>query len=241
MSPFVPFVPVRPNMDQVRNVIVIDTETTGLPKRNPDGRSGFYPAKQYWHYNNARVVQVAWIEMNARTGRVIGTKNFIIKPDAYVIPVESTNIHGISHDDAVANGVPFVTAANAMVQAMSRCDCLVAHNARFDTSVLLAEAYRYNMRDAVDRLYALPRFDTMWEGRKDLGLSKIPKLIDLYNTLHSSKVRQVHDALDDARLASKCMMTLLKRRRSSSYMANMNLRPRLSIQKPSWMRSYVPL
>ena len=235
------FIPVRPNMDQVRNVIVIDTETTGLPKRNPEGRSGYYSPKLFWHYNDARVVQVAWIEMNARTGRVIGTENFIIKPDGFVVPADSTDIHGISHDYAAEHGVPFATAANVMAQAMSRCDCLVAHNARFDTSVLLAECHRYNVRGAIDRLYALPRFDTMWEGRKDLGLSKIPKLVDLYNTLHSSKVRQLHDALDDARLASKCMMTLLRRRRSSSYLANMNLRPRPSIQKPSWLRSYVTL
>lgn len=232
------WIPLRPDMMTVRKAMVIDTETTGLPPKDPANSGKFYPSRLFNHYDCARVVQVAWILMDPQNGRVHDTRMYMVKPDGYIVPEESTRIHGISHLVAESQGVHFQTIADELSRALEQCECVVAHNARFDMSVLLAEGYRYKHRSLVSHLYDTPRFDTMWEGRSELGLKKIPKLIDLYNALHGSKTTQLHDALDDARLASKCLSTILKRRRAKSYCANLNLRPRAMIKKPTWLKNF---
>lgn len=215
-----------------RRTIVIDTETTGLPDVNIENGRRFFPSREYHHYDNARVVQIAWVIID-QDGIIREKEVHIISPDGYTVPAESTKIHGISHDMAVAEGKTFTDVALKFQDALFKCDVMVAHNMRFDMSVLLAEAYRYRMFHLVDCIFSISRFDTMWEGRREYSMSKIPKLVELYKVIFNKDYVQLHDALDDALLAGRCYVKIVQRRRSIAYRGSSILRPRASIKKPA--------
>jgi DNA polymerase III subunit epsilon len=208
---------------------VLDTETTGLPARPPPGaqcQGQYWPPRDFRRYDCARVVQIAWVEVN-RHGRAVRKECHVIRPDGYEIPADSTRIHCITHAHAAQHGVPFAHAAEAFARAVQSADLLVAHNMRFDMSVILAECHRYRLRNAVEAFYAKPRFDTMWEGRDQLSLTKAPKLVELNRALFGRDYRQLHDALDDALLAARCFVRMVLLRRSAAYKASKVLRPRI--------------
>ena len=76
----------------LKDVCFFDCETTGVPAKGLKWDADF---NQFPH-----VVQLAWS---------LGDKerSFIIKPDNYEIPPETTAIHGITTERAIAEGVPF--------------------------------------------------------------------------------------------------------------------------------------
>ena len=74
-----------------------DCETTGLPvRRNLSVRD-----VEGW----PRLVQLAWATYDA-WGRPKAAQSHIIRPEGFLIPAESTKIHGISHARAVKTGAP---------------------------------------------------------------------------------------------------------------------------------------
>jgi DNA polymerase III epsilon subunit-like protein len=212
-------------------VLVLDTETTGLPQRPAPGKGSMFPPSQHRYYDGARVVQVAWVILNADC-RTVEKANYLVRPDGFTVPPESTRIHGITHERAAAEGVPFQRIIRTLVEAMGWCDLVVAHNLRFDMSVILSECFRHKHYDEVRALCSVPRFDTMWEGKRDLHMAKAPKLVELYAALFMRPCHQVHDALDDAIIASRCFAKLVRRRRCAGLERQNVLRPRHLIAKP---------
>ena len=74
------------------DVCFFDCETTGVPAKG---------LKWDEHFNQfPHVVQLAW---------AFGEKerSFIVKPDGWIIPDEVVEIHGITTERAIAEGVPF--------------------------------------------------------------------------------------------------------------------------------------
>lgn len=76
----------------LKDVCFFDCETTGVPAKDLKWDADF---EQFPH-----VVQLAWS---------LGDKgkSYIIKPDNYEIPPETTAIHGITTERAITEGVPF--------------------------------------------------------------------------------------------------------------------------------------
>ena len=68
--------------------LFFDTETTGLPKR--------YNAPMDDLDNWPRLVQVAWILFDEE-GKEIVSNSYIVRPEGFIIPKESSLIHGITH------------------------------------------------------------------------------------------------------------------------------------------------
>ena len=74
--------------------IVFDVETTGLPKRNV----------HYTEFNKwPHIVQFAWVIVDKKYNKT--ERSFIIKPDNYTIPQESTAIHRITNEIAHSSGI----------------------------------------------------------------------------------------------------------------------------------------
>ena len=67
--------------------LIFDTETTGLPRD--------FKAAHTDTNNWPRVVQLAW-QLHDLEGNLVENKEFLIKPDGFVIPYESQKVHGIS-------------------------------------------------------------------------------------------------------------------------------------------------
>ena len=105
------------------------------------------------------VVQLAW---------AFGDKerSFIIKPDNYEIPPETTEIHGITTERAIAEGVPFAEVIDEFLADAAAAPLVCAHNIYFDTSMLKANILRYCGKDyyeakAENALHKGKRIDTM--------------------------------------------------------------------------------
>jgi DNA polymerase-3 subunit alpha len=68
--------------------LILDTETTGLPDK--------YDAPVSDVDNWPRLVQLAW-QLFDDKGELIGSEDYIIRPEGFTIPFSAQKIHGISN------------------------------------------------------------------------------------------------------------------------------------------------
>jgi DNA polymerase III subunit epsilon len=155
-------------------LLIFDTETTGLPLN--------YNKQAIKEPNNwPHIVSISWVVLDAETNRVDSKKSFIVKPNNWIIPLDATKIHGISHESAMKNGKPLME----VMQEFSKesYDCLVAHNIQFDFNVLM-NAYHWDLGMKInDSMYK--RKCTMLLSTELCKLSgqwgyRWPKLSELY-------------------------------------------------------------
>ena len=76
------------------------------------------------------------------------------------------------------------------------------YNADFDVNVLLSEAYRYKCFDFIKKFKQKKFICVLKLARKKLKL-KSYKLINVYNTLYNTDVKQKHRTEDDVKLCSE--------------------------------------
>lgn len=181
--------------------LVFDTETTGLPAswQAPPSDVDNWP----------RVVQLAWEAFDIRGGTTTA-KCLVIRPDGFKIPEDAARVHGISTAIAKCTGVPIAEALNAFVEALNKASVLVAHNFRFDASVLGAEFHRLGLRHQFDRKTHVCTMEASTEYCALPGKygSKWPSLPELHFRLFGKKVTETHDAATDVRTCSKCFFEL---------------------------------
>lgn len=191
------------------NVIVLDIETTGLP-RYPDAKPEDLSA---WPF----VVQLSWIVFDA-DGKMIKLKTHIIKP-RIPIPVESSNIHRITTEIANIKGVDPVKAFNEFLIDIQYATCLVAHNISFDIPIIEAELIRNGFGK---QLEGKDKACTMMSSIQYCSIPKYrgrgykyPKLTELFGVLfandYSVRIPEAHDAEVDALMTAKCYFELKKR------------------------------
>lgn len=175
--------------------IVFDTETTGLPPYAV-GRKGYIDPVRFLEWNDCRVVQIAWMVINDES-QIISKKDYIIKPKYFMIPIESTKIHGISQEIAKERGVPIEFALQEFLQDLQEANLIISHNIDFDYSVVLAEIYRAHLDPY--HLQCVPKHCTMKRG--SLPNEKWSKLAELYEKYFNKKPELLqHRALNDVEL-----------------------------------------
>lgn len=172
----------RDPFPELREVVVIDFETTGLD-----------PAKD-------RVISVAAVaaniqEMIADRGQEVRYFSARFNPERH-IPKEASKIHGITDAD-VKDEKPFRDHASALLEFIGT-RTIIAHNAEFDVAFLKAELERCGL--------TLPEgevFCTMKHGARMLGRSRIS--LDALSREFSLGARESsrHDALEDTILTLK--------------------------------------
>jgi DNA polymerase III epsilon subunit-like protein len=120
--------------------IAFDFETSGLPKgRKPVTR------ETLGQYDTCRAVSLSAARFSSR-GRLVDTFDAMILPTDFTISPGSVAIHGITDDMAKSKGRPFLQVfADFMTFIGPRTKTLVAHNAKFDTSVLRSEMLRHDI------------------------------------------------------------------------------------------------
>lgn len=179
---------------EMTNVIILDTETTGLPPRgaNPE---------DFASWDVCRIVQIAW-ELYSENGALLNSYCATVRPVGFKIPASSTAIHGISQRNALATGKELSEVLEDLNSALTNAEVAVAHNMRFDSDVLLAELHRAKRHDIIDKWNALRKDCTML-------MTKPPgqrwmKLKDAY-TKHLQKEPNVelHRADNDVSLCAK--------------------------------------
>lgn len=155
------------------------------------------------------MVQLAYIQYDQQGNKII-QGNFIIKPEGFSIPTESSNIHGITTQRALKEGKDLKESLILFNELVEKSSTLVAHNISFDEKILGAEFLRQNMGQPLEYKR---KFCTM-NSTKDFcqiptpyGFKK-PKLSELYQKLFNSDLLNAHDAYIDVEATAKCFWKL---------------------------------
>lgn len=176
--------------------LIFDLETTGLPAR-AYGTRCLYPYRFTQKYDRARVVSMAWT-LSDEDGLAVDPKVFVVVPESFDIPEESSRIHGITHAQAVAEGVSFDAVMEAFAKDLAQCSLLVSHNIEFDANVLKSELARRSHEDIVAAMERVPTYCTMLHGQERMGVRKYPKLSELFAYLYpGEQLQHAHDAMYD--------------------------------------------
>jgi len=120
--------------------IAFDFETSGLPKgRKPVTHDTLS------QYDTCRAVSLSAARFSSK-GRLVDTFDAMILPTDFSISPGSVAIHGITEDMAKSKGRPFLQVFTDFLTFVGpRTKTMVAHNAKFDTSVLRSEMLRHNI------------------------------------------------------------------------------------------------
>jgi DNA polymerase III epsilon subunit-like protein len=174
-------------------ILVFDTETTGLPK---SFKTNAIQSPGNWPH----LVSISWAVLDSVSNTVMKSHCFIIKPEKWTIPEESSKIHGISHAQATEFGLPLRYVIDLFNG--ERCDIMVAHNLNFDLNVV-TNAIRWDLGIPFEG-FKQRKFCTMIVGTNMCKIPgnygfKYPKLKELYEKVvgHPPKAEQLHNALFD--------------------------------------------
>ncbi len=184
--------------------LFFDTETTGLPK---DWKA---PLSQLDNW--PRLVQLAFIQFD-KEGQQLQEADYIVKPDRFRIPKASSNVHGITTEQAMAEGIEIGEVLEHFTRALKSSTHLIAHNMNFDEKIVGAEYLRLGSENHVK---GLTKICTM-RGTKDFcklpgtyGF-KAPKLTELHQKLFGKSFEDAHDALVDVKATARCFWELRSR------------------------------
>ena len=184
-------------------MLFFDTETTGLPKN--------WQAPVSDLNNWPRIVQLAWI-LSDDKGKEISGQNYIIKPEGFLIPEESSRVHGISTEQAMREGINLEKALSDFSYDLSQSNLLVAHNINFDQKIIGAEFLR---KDVETNLDDISKFCTMQSATNYCQIEKPngygykwPRLEELHLKLFNKNFDNAHDALADVKACARCFFEL---------------------------------
>lgn len=183
--------------------LFFDTETTGLPKN--------WKAPVTDLENWPRLVQLACL-LYDNSGNLISSVDYIIKPNGFTIPIESSNIHGISHERAISQGKDLQNVLLEFNLMIEQADYLVAHNISFDEKVVGAEF----LRAGISNILSLKnKICTMEEATDFCAIDgpygyKWPKLSELHFKLFGTGFEEAHNAAVDIQATAKCFWELIE-------------------------------
>jgi DNA polymerase-3 subunit alpha len=184
-------------------VMVIDTETSGLPSKRNANPSDFHV------YDTCRMVQVAW-GIYTNDGNLVSEECYMVRPDDFIIPNEVIRIHGITNEEAMENGLLINDVLNKLHAALGTVQTIVAHNIKFDEGVVVSELYRANAVAIANTWLSKARDCTMLMGSEP-G-KKWCKLVDLYQKLFECEPEgTLHRADVDVRACARVYFELKKR------------------------------
>jgi DNA polymerase III epsilon subunit-like protein len=168
--------------------IAFDFETSGLPKgRKPVTR------ETLGQYDTCRAVSLSAARFSSK-GRLVDTFDAMILPTDFTISPGSIAIHGITEDMARSRGRPFLQVfTDFMTFIGPRTKTIVAHNAKFDVSVLRSEMLRHGIDPSlIDEL----NFRCTLELYRERFLKPI-RLGVLYEEIFGEQFENAHNSLAD--------------------------------------------
>jgi DNA polymerase III epsilon subunit-like protein len=196
-------------------LLVFDTETTGLPKT----RESADKAPNNWPH----IVSISWAILNTDTNIIEKQENYVVKPINWVIPVESTGIHGITHEYAMQHGSNLLDVINAFQS--ETYDGIIAHNVNFDINVLV-NAIRWDLgleTPIVSKIFCsmnMSRDICKLPGK--YGKYKSPKLKELYNYTfgHFPDESKLHGSMYDVLILTEIIKSSLPLRQAMGLVAS---------------------
>lgn len=188
--------------------LFFDTETTGKHKN-------LYASISEVD-NFARLVQLGFIVMDGKL--TILEAEFIVKPDGFEIPVEASNVHGITTEMALEKGKPVKEVLDGFAFWVSVCDVIVGHNISYDLGTIGAEYWRiyqknpFEGKNTICTMKSSTEFCKIPQQKYSFYVHyKYPKLSELYKILFNESMGAAHTALQDIQNTAKCYFALVER------------------------------
>ncbi|TDR27859.1 3'-5' exonuclease [Hydromonas duriensis] len=176
--------------------LIFDTETTGID------------------FATMRLVEIAWLVCDG-SGAIIHQRNYLIKPNGFIMPLETSKYNGITQSMLIAEGVDIVQVLNEFSQDLKTVDAVVAHNLEFDNKVMAKE---YRLLGEKNPISFVEGFCTMKESTNYCKLPKkrgkgykFPRLYELHLILFNNYFSNEHRALADAVACKNCFFELINR------------------------------
>ena len=175
-------------MKDQKTILFFDCETTGFG-------------------SSARLVQLAWIIQDLE-GKELKSENYIIKPDGFDIPYETTEIHGITTEHALDVGEDLQEVLWKFMDGINNCNLIVGHNVTFDVRMVGYELMRLGIYDNLDQIEKLctmhksTSYCAIYTSKK--GTFKKPKLQELHQKLFMEKFENAHNAMADVQATVRC-------------------------------------
>ncbi|RIU86145.1 DNA polymerase III subunit alpha [Candidatus Karelsulcia muelleri] len=184
--------------------IIFDTETTGLPLDLNTPINNII--------NLPRLVKISWVLLDEKL-QLIELKDYIIKPEGYEIPFNSTKIHGISTKYAIEKGIKINFVLEEFNLIIKKSNFLIGHNVFFDIKIVCAEFIRINKniscfkKQIIDTKEISINYCAIKMGK--LEKFKWPTLTELYKKLFNDTFI-AHDSKSDVLATTKCFFELLR-------------------------------
>jgi len=169
----------------MNELLIFDTETTGIPDWKQKSEDDCQP----------HIVQLAALRVDEETQEVKQTLDVIIKPEGWVIPDETIEVHGVTQEYAMDVGVSEKLALE-MFLAMWSGSKRIAYNTTFDNRIIRIATKRYSDELVIDNWKAGEYECAMILSRKVMG-GKNPKLEDAYKHFMNRELAGAHNALAD--------------------------------------------
>jgi len=127
-------------------VLVFDTETTGLPKKNASKEVTFTNEVDWPH-----IVQFSYVVYNTKSFTLENMVDNIIRVPKHVeFTPESVRLHGITREISNKDGNNIDDVLLKFTQICDQVDVIVAHNISFDMNMIKAEFYRLLKKSIID-------------------------------------------------------------------------------------------
>lgn len=177
---------------------VFDTESTGLPDWKNPSEAGHQP----------HIVEIASLLCDAE-GNVIDRYQAIVRPAGWEITPENSAIHGITHEQAMDEGIPEIEALDGFLALHARAGIRVAHNATFDDRIIRIAMSRYHSKELADSFKDnTEKFCTCYSSRGPVGLGKLPTLAEAYKHFTGEDLVEAHRAMPDALACARVYFAL---------------------------------
>ena len=183
-------------------VLVVDTETTGLPEK---GNPSIFSQKEKWPH----IIQLSYLLYDTDMNKIISCVDEIIKLD-YHIPItsESIKIHGINRTTSHRKGINIHKALLGFYEAFEACDIVVGHNISFDKRMIMVETNRIHNYQVLSRYWRTKKEYCTMKNSVDLckiettnlsgkKYNKYPKLSELHKHLFKTIPNGLHDSMAD--------------------------------------------
>jgi DNA polymerase III epsilon subunit-like protein len=179
--------------------IVFDCETTGLADFS----------KPPEHECQPRLVQLGALLLDSDL-QTVGEINLIVKPEGFTIPVEASNIHGITQEKAEKVGITESHILYIFEEWCAKAETLVAHNIQFDGIVLGRANHIRGFAYTPPKPYCTMKAATpicKLPGRN--GQYKWPSLMEAHQILLGTGFEGAHDAMADVRACARIYERLI--------------------------------
>ena len=194
-------------------IIVLDTETTGLPKMV--GFNQFKNPNSIENYDSSRVIQIAIGCYDSKeNNKELEFHDILIDPDNK-FTIKNSHFHGITQEMASKEGILFSDSVSLLKNILDKTDLIVGHNIKFDTHVLASELYRIGEHKLAFTLLQKETYCTCQNGKSITKIKnksnryKLPKLEELYTHLYKEPMLNYHNAKYDVIHTAKCYFKMI--------------------------------